>query len=346
MVVVLLLLNFFLKFGLKPLSESYKKTKSIPLLLFALCISFVINSFYYDLRQNIVAFFYFLRLIMFFLYFIYLKHYSRLHDNGIRNGRKWGLFLFIFLTIIFSLIQYFLYPNLRNLQYLGWDPHLYRMFGLFFDTSIAGAIYGIIFLYLLFGKQVINPTIRTVLITIFLIFISLTFSRTLYIALAVVLVVGFLSRKKWKVFFLILGALICLVIFIPKPSGEGVNLFRLFSIESRKQSYIQALQMWQKKPLLGIGYNHIRYEKLKTNVDEYDLETSHAGASFHSSFLIILVCGGIVGLILFFYVLYQLAIINQLSMILVIFLSLLSLSDNIFLHPFVLFLYFSNLFDS
>src|SRR3972149_11539087 len=41
---------------------------------------------------------------------------------------------------IFGIFQYFLYPDLRNLYYLGWDPHYYRVFSTFFDPTFTGMI--------------------------------------------------------------------------------------------------------------------------------------------------------------------------------------------------------------
>ena len=76
-------------------------------------------------------------------------------------------------------------------------------------------------------------------------------------------------------------------------------------------------------------------------IEETGSDLTHSGASFHSSFLIILVTSGLIGLTLFILVLIRLAGINEISRFAVLFLSLFSLSDNILLHPFVLFLFFS-----
>ncbi len=342
--VGLLVVMLLFKFRSKPLAHCIKNFKSIILFFGVLLFSFVINITNYNLRENLVAFLYFFRLIMYFIFFVYLSFY--INKEKKQSLITKGIAIFMVITIVFSLIQYFLYPDLRNLFYLGWDPHLYRMFGLFFDTSVSGAIYGIVFLYLLIGKPNIHKFARYFLITIYFIFIILTFSRSLYLALTISIVVMFFKKRSFKSIILYSLFFILFLTLVPKPSGEGVNLLRMFSIESRKLSYIQAIKIWEKKPVFGIGYNHIRYEKIKENVLEYDLKTSHAGASFHSSFLIILVCGGVIGLVLFLSVLYRLAVINELSLILIIFLSLLSLSDNILLHPFILFLFPNSLFDN
>ena len=52
-------------------------------------------------------------------------------------------------TILFGYIQYLFYPDLRNLYYAGWDPHLYRMFGTFFDPNFMGAIIVLFILFVL-----------------------------------------------------------------------------------------------------------------------------------------------------------------------------------------------------
>jgi hypothetical protein len=51
------------------------------------------------------------------------------------------LFSWILIFILITgLIQYFLYPNLRNLLYLGYDPHTGRLFGLFLDPNVLGLV--------------------------------------------------------------------------------------------------------------------------------------------------------------------------------------------------------------
>ncbi|MBI2641182.1 O-antigen ligase family protein [Candidatus Roizmanbacteria bacterium] len=252
-----------------------------------------------------------------------------------KNTLRQGLIIFILLTPVASIIQYFLYPNLRNLQYLGWDPHLYRLFGLFFDTSVAGAIYALLFLLIfLSGKKLMkNDILRNFLLVTFMIFSVLTYSRSLYLALPVVVSLYFIAKKQYvlpAVFF------ISFLIFIslsPKPFGEGVNLGRTFSIESRFNDYQLAFKLWKKNPLFGIGYNRIRYVKNEL--------VNHAGASLHSSFLIVLVTGGMAGLILFLFALLKIASLSEYSHYAMVLLGLLSFADNILLHPFVLLLLFS-----
>ncbi len=174
---------------------------------------------------------------------------------------------------------------------------------------------------------------------IFLILVTLTFSRSVYISIIVTIVAYFVEKKSFKNILVLFFVFVTLIFLVPKPSGEGVNLKRLFSVNSRLKDYQTALNIWQKQPLFGVGYNRIRYVKKQFNlIDNKDWQSNHAGASFHSSFLIIFVTGGIVGLIAFLYLLYELARLNSNNKYYFLFAGLLSLSDNIILHPFVLFI--------
>lgn len=318
-VLTLSLFLLFFKYRLKPIKEAWKKFKPIFFFLAVLLVSLLIDWSKYSSFQNSVAFLYFFRLVLYFSYFFYLKYRSQ--------TIKGGIFLIAILTIISTLIQYFLYPDLRNLFYQGWDPHLYRTFGVFFDTSIAAAIFGILFL------TINQPVIKI----IYLILIALSFSRAIYLGLSLTLIYIFIQKKQFKKILLFLLFFIVLIFIIPKPAGEGVNLKRFYSITSREQDYLQGINLWKNKPVLGYGYNRIRYVK--------NGDSLHSGASFSSSFLTILVSSGVLGLLGFLGVLWRLGKTNKISQPLIIFLSIISLFDNIILHPFILFLLFTSLSD-
>lgn len=317
---------FFCKYRFQPIKDGWKKFRSIYVFLAVLFISLLIGLTKYTQFENLVGSLYFDRLCLYFIYFFYL-HYHVLKNKSFSKTIKNGVFIIAVLTIILTLIQYFLYPDLRNLFYQGWDPHLYRTFGVFFDTSIAAAIFGIFFL------TVNHPFVRI----IYLIFIALSFSRSIYLGLSLTLIYLFIRQKQLKKIILFLLFFSALLFFIPKPSGEGVNLKRLYSIESRIEDYREGINLWIKKPILGYGYNRIRYIK--------NSDSLHSGATYNSSFLTILVSSGILGLISFIWVLWSLRKSNKIAPILLIFLSMISLFDNVLLHPFILFLLFTNLSD-
>jgi O-antigen ligase len=124
----------------------------------------------------------------------------------------------------------------------------------------------------------------------------------------------------------------------PKKFGQGVGVTRIFSISARIDDYKQAINLWEKSPLIGFGYNRIRYLKNQT-------QAIHSGASFNSSYLIILVTTGVIGLMGFMGLMKQMWVMEKNRRYLILFIFIISLFDNILLHPFILFLLFSSLFD-
>ena len=340
---LLILAVLFIKYGFKPSKEFYKKFKVIYYFFGFLLTSFLVSINSFKPFENFVGFLYFFRLILYWTYWIYLTYWTD-KNNSNKKILINSVLIFVFLTLLSSIIQYFFYPELRNLIYAGWDPHLYRLFGTFFDTSVSGAIYGLVFLrFFLEGKHIMkNKFVFLSLLLILLIFNFLTYSRSLYLALLICIILHAVVQRWYKGLFIISVLFLLFLVVSPERLGEGVNLTRIFSIESRMEDYRNAVKMWKKQPILGIGYNRIRYEKIKMNIiEEVNSDITHSGASFHSSFLIILVSSGIIGLTLFVLVLFKIAGINEFSSYAVIFLSLMSLSDNILLHPFVMFLFFS-----
>lgn len=335
------LLFLLFKYRIQPLQSSLKRLKVIYLFFGFLVLSYILGLVRFNLGENLIGLLYMLRLTSYFVYFVY-----QLHDLKKEGEHKkiftYGYFIFVAITIGTSVVQYFLYPNLRNLSYLGWDPHFLRLFGVFFDTSVAGALFGLFFLVILFIKL---PTEKKRLMQIgfgllFSFFMLFTYSRGVYLALGLTLALYFLSLKKIKVFLLLLVLGLSFIIFVPKPFGEGGRLNRVASVGGRLNDYKTAFLLWREHPLLGDGYNRIRYAKRYAHLlDTSGYDVTHAGASFSSSYLIILVAGGIVALVLFLGVLYQLAQLTHLAKYAVIFLSLYSVTDNILLHPFVLFLF-------
>lgn len=318
-ILTLTLFILFFKYRFEPIKEAWKKFKSIFFFLIILLFSLFVSFTKYNLFQNSVALLYFFRLFLYFSYFFYLRY----HSPKIRKE----ILLITILTIFSTLIQYFLYPDLRNLIYLGWDPHLYRTFGVFFDTSISAAIFGIFFL------TVNQPIIKIT----YLLLVALSFSRSIYLGLSLTLIYLFIQQKQFKKIFLFLLFFVTLIFFLPKPSGEGVNLKRLYSIESRIEDYRQGINLWKNKPFIGYGYNRIRYIK--------NADSLHSGAGYSSSFLTIFVSSGLIGLISFIWVLWSLRRSNKVAPILLIFLSVVSLFDNVLLHPFILFLLLTILSD-
>jgi len=307
-----------------------------PMLFFLgfMLVSLTFSFFSYHIQENGIALLYFIRLSMYvvFLYiFLQKEKQATKHSTRILIG--------ITIWIIFSsFVQYFLYPNLGNLAYQGWDPHLYRVVGLFFDPPITVAVFVLLAIHFVFKMFEEKNRKYFFLIIPLLVLSFLTYSRGGFVGVIGIATVFIVRNRNVKVFFM--GAIILIlgVFLIPKGESEGINLLRTTSISSRVYDYEKALIIFQKNPVTGIGYNHIRPEKdpYETQMYTGSFNPSHGSASFHSSFLIILVTGGIIGFALWIYFLIVVARTSSFMMYSIVFLSILSLFDNVLLHPMIL----------
>ena len=325
------------RFGFSPLKKRFAKIVSGFLLY--LTLTSIMAAFSYSLIKNVVSFLYLLRLSVYLLFFVYLQDWWKAERFSHGVGKKLIL-IFITWTIGTGFIQYFLYANLQNLYYLGWDPHLYRMFGLYFEPAVAAGVYGLLAFYLLIVElSVKTKWWRYIFIPILLVMLFLTYSRSAFLGIIVALVIWVWKKKSQRYLLLVVAVAVVFLFVSPRRFGEGMNLWRTSTIASRLADYRQGFAVWKKKPFLGIGYNHIREEKREVVEDKTLIDISHSGASFHSSFLIILVTGGIIGLLWYLYFLKNLLAINSAAFYGGIYLTVLSLFDNIFLHPLVLILY-------
>lgn len=303
--------------------------------------SLLISLFWYSFEENFVAVLYLLRMSTYFLFvpvsLIYFK------ENSIGSISKIMLYLVSLWVIVSSLIQYFLYQNLGNLAYLGWDPHLYRLVGLFFDPPMTIAVFVLIGLYYftLLKKTKREVVTHWILILALLALSFLTYSRGGYLGIIAVVIAVLIQSKNLKLIVLSCVVVLTGLLFIPKGESEGINLLRTTSIGARVADYQKAIVIWQKSPITGIGYNHIRPEKDIYETQKYygPYNPSHGSSGFHSSFLVILVTGGVIGVVLLGAVLVSIAKLSALYLYSVIFLSVLSLFDNVLLHPFILFLW-------
>ncbi len=276
--------------------------------------------------QNLVGAMYLLRLTIYVVYWIYLEHWLN-RDKGAGRALKIGLWIFVGITLLTTTVQYFFYPNLRNLQYLGWDPHLDRAFGVFFDTAIAGAVYGLIFL----------DTEDLFVRLAYFVFLIFSFSRNAYLALSASVAYLFFKQKQHLKIAAFILVLLVLAFIAPKPAGEGAKLTRTFTVMARLDDYKEGLGLFLKRPVLGYGYDRLRYVR--------NIPVSNSGATFSSSYLTILASSGLLGFSAFAWFVVSIWKKYKNKRMLLIFVGLASLFDNIFLHPFILLLFFSFLSD-
>jgi len=216
----------------------------------------------------------------------------------------WGLYGYGTLLCLFGVIQFFLYPDLRLLMYLGWDPHFYRLFSTLFDPNFAGIL---ICVTMFLGVWIYEKKHYWWLaVALFLNGISLylTYSRSSYLAFVAGFIVWILFYKKWTVGIvsIVIGILILLV---PTPGGKTLSLFRADSTFARVGNWQESVGIIASSPIIGHGFDTLRFLTSKSSASGGNTFISHAAAGLDSSLLFVWATSGIMGLVVYLWFIYE-----------------------------------------
>lgn len=214
-----------------------------------------------------------------------------------------------------GLLQYFLYPNLRNLYYLGWDEHLYRLFSSFLDPNFAGAF---LVLYLIFVLGIFirnKSSVYGLISVVTLVSTILTFSRSAYLMLFVGLLVSLFlyGKKKLILGFIGLFLVSIVIVSVAGRGNEGTNLLRITSTQARFPSAQNALTIFSKNPILGVGFNAYEFATIKYGLSKTSKFPNHSAAGTDNSFLFVLATMGVVGLISYLYLWFRVLSVSRKS---------------------------------
>lgn len=246
--------------------------------------------------------FYALRLSGYLIFPLFISNYLKNVRSLKLKIDNYLLGAMLFVALI-GWVQYFLFPDTRFLSLLGWDDHLYRLVGSFFDPGFLSilltfAVITAIYKYIHTKRQGYLYMIILFLITLFF-----TYSRSGYIAFTISGLYLLIKEKKYKVMLSLISLIFIILLILPRPDGEGVKLERLYSVYLRLQNYEETISIIKKNPVFGVGYNNLclsRYYYLG------DIETSsHACSGSDSSILLVLSTMGIVGLFIFVALIYE-----------------------------------------
>lgn len=263
----------------------------IGLLLFSLNLSS------YELGVSLL---YAVRIVVYLGLYFWVKDLANQERKIGINSITWaGVFM-----LVVGFIQFFYYPNLRNLYYLGWDDHLYRLFSVFLDPNFAGAFFTLYVLFIvdLFrsSKESLMRTFYGCIVAAGVIAIFLTHSRTGLIMLLVGVVIYFLLYVSKKVAIVAITGFLLLLIFTSNTNIEGLNPLRSASSNARVESAQNAVKIIQNYPIFGVGFNSYRYAQIKMGFrQETSRHINHADAGTDNSYLFILATTGIAGGIFF-----------------------------------------------
>lgn len=297
-----------------PLVEKYPKWFSyfLSFILFGL-FSWIFNYFVFN---NILAFkglLYLFRLFIYSYVAIYVFNFYR---------KKIIIYYLLILSCASATLGWFQYiflPDVRFLQFLGWDDHLYRMVGTFLDPAFLALIFLLGIVIALYQK-------RTKLLYFLLFSLVFTYSRATYLALGIFLI---LKKKYFAILVFVIA-----VLMLPKMLSEGTDFTRTVSSYNKLENYKQTLEIIKKSPSLGIGFNNICLAKKSTDVN------SHSCFGADNSILLILATTGVIGLIMLLYAISHMpyGIILKASFLLVL---VHGLFTNSLFYPHIMFWLFS-----
>ncbi len=203
---------------------------------------------------------YLVRIISYFLLVVILPHAVTLRDKRLI---KKGLLISGFTVVVTGIVQYLLYPDLRNLLYLGWDPHFHRLFATFFDPNFAGIILVLIFfrIYYSFGSgKFSNKLLYVLLLFTCLTAIYLTRSRSAYLAFLSGLSIALIYSKNYAKKLLFIFVVIFLIFqLLPKPRLDVLDILRIPTSSARINNWSVSLNLSLDSPLIGLGYSKFRF---------------------------------------------------------------------------------------
>lgn len=270
--------------------------KALSLFIIACIFSILANLSSYKTEEIFVAFLYLVRWVAYASLFFAVAGFSQKLRSLVANFMVGSGFS----ILVAGYIQYFLYPSLRNLYYLGWDEHLYRMFSTFLDPNFAGSffvLYAIFIFHHFLNNDKRHKWIFFALSILSIGAVFLTFSRSAIIMLFVSSFI-FLSMKFSKrIAFTIIAAFVLVpLLFSNILKSEGTNLFRTASSISRIESQQNAIKIIANNPFLGIGFNAYRYAQERYGfIKKESAFFDHSGAGTDNSYLFVLATTGIVG---------------------------------------------------
>lgn len=278
-------------------------TKYFSAFLGVILFSFLLSIPAIGLFKSLIGGFYLIRLFGYFSFACYAI--GVLKEKSTKEKVLKALVGVSLVSSFFGFLQYFFSPDFRPFLEFGWDEHLYRLVGTFFDPGFLSLIFvlgfiGSCFLYLKEKKG------RWLIIMLMLIAaLSLTYARSGYLAFALSGIYIFARRKVWNLGLFLATIFIVLIIFLPRPEGEGVRLERVASVFARVENYKEAVTLFGKFPVFGVGFNNLCLYK-SSFTGETGL-TVNSCSGFDSSLLTIATTTGIVGVISFFQMLSLLA---------------------------------------
>lgn len=281
------------------------------LLLFILIavISLILTPLRLNLFEYLISFFYTVRLFLYTL--LALLIYSGAFSNYKKNIDLVFIFSGIGLAIL-GILQFIFIPDLLFLTKFGWDPHYFRTVSTFFDPNFAGAFFTLT-LILLFQNMAMAKKWNIIFFIIIYLALLTTFSRSSYLMFLISSIIFSLLKKSKMLFLLTIFLFLILMLgfrIYSQAVAKPRNIDRTESASFRLSTWQQGFILFQKSPILGIGYNAYRYGLKEFKLGDKNFLQSHGSSGNDSSLLFIASTTGIIGLLSFLYFLFSLVRTN------------------------------------
>lgn len=201
-----------------------------------------------------------------------------------------------------GIVQFLIFPDLSFLTNFGWDPHYFRVVSTFLDPNFLGAFLALSLIMLVQNPPLGKKWSRFFFTVIFLALL-LTFSRGAYLGFGSAFLTLSILNKSKKLF--VLTIILCLILIssfylYQRLVAYPRNIDRGKSAESRLSSYQQGISLFQKHPILGVGFNAYRFAIRKYSMGNEQFIQSHGASTNDSSFLFVLATTGVVGFLSYF----------------------------------------------
>ena len=205
---------------------------------------------------------------------------------------------------ILGLLQLIFIPDLGFLEKSGWDPHYFRVVSTFLDPNFVGSYFSLTFIILfynfLYQKRAIAKKWYILSLTLLFLALLATFSRSSYLLFIISgLTLAFLNKsiKILIIYFILFTILISGFYLYTQNIARPRGIDRAQSASFRIDTWQQGLQIFQKSPILGIGFNAYKFAIREYNLAPEQFIKSRGSTSNDSSLLFVLATTGFIGLL-------------------------------------------------
>jgi len=290
--------------------KSYKVPKYAFLFLMFLLpavISLFISSIELPTDKILTGFFYLLRYFSYLLSGMVVYNMADkkiLSKKKIENALVWSGFF----IAVAGFIQLIVLPDFTVLDPgLGWDPHKNRLTSTFFDPNFVGAYLVMcvaVLLERIFPDKRIKKSSDAGFFTYFclvviLIGLILTFSRSAWGMLGIVILVFGIFRSKRLLFLAIFTAFMAYFAIPRVQTRISGTTDPADSASLRIVSWTNTSKIIRDNIWTGVGFNTFRYAQEDYGFLTPDQDEMHSGAGSDSSFLFVFATTGLFGFLIY-----------------------------------------------